>query len=199
MSFRLWLKVNAADKILATVRDQLRGKLESGSTVLEVGSGTGDFLIQSAPKISYGCGVDIDQEMINYSVNIKEKHGIDNVDFICADIGSLKIDVYDIATSTLCLHEMNDESACEILELMASKSSKVLIADYTAADGFLQKISIEFDELISGHYSNYKKYRKSGDIPGYADRLGLVVVDTIRTKIDGISIWVIDGKGSHNK
>jgi len=74
--------------------------------------------------------------MISCAEGRKREQGIKNIGFVCEDIRGLDIDIYDFATSTLCLHEVGVEVACEILELMICKSNKVLIADYTSPDTF---------------------------------------------------------------
>lgn len=194
MRLKVLLKSNVADKVLSPVRDELIGQINQGSSLLDIGSGTGDFLFKCASKLSRGLGVDIDREMTRYAEGRKNKEGIENINFVCGDIRSLELDRYDIATSTLCLHEVGVEIACEILELMVISSNKVLIADYTSADALFGKVGIEIDEMFSGHYSNYKKYKKSGEVPYYAKRIGVDIKEVIKTKVDGISIWVMDGR-----
>lgn len=76
---------------------------------------------------------------------------------------------------------------------MASCSRKVLIADYTSANSVSAKIGIEIDEMISGHYGNYREYKKRGEIPYCVEQVGASIKKTIRSSVDGISIWVIDG------
>jgi len=45
--------------------------------------------------------------------------------------------------------------------------------------------------MISGHYGNFKKYRKSGEIPFYAGQVGAKIHKVIPSSIDGISIWIL--------
>jgi SAM-dependent methyltransferase len=194
MNLKVLLKSNVADKVLSPIRNELIGQVNAGSSLLDIGSGTGDLLFRCASKLSRGLGVDLNKEMIRYAEEKRRKEGVENIKFICGDIRSLEEEKYDIATSTLCLHEVGQEVACEILELMVNNSKKVLVADYTSAKGFFGKVGIEIDEMFSGHYGNYRKYKKSGEIPFYANRVGVDIRDTIQTEIDGISIWVMDGK-----
>ena len=53
------------------------------------------------------------------------------------------------------------------------------------------KMSIEFDELISGHYRNYRRYRENGEIPFYTEKIGAMVQQEITSLIEGVSIWRI--------
>ena len=107
------------------------------------------------------------------------------------DASELKTETYDISTSTLCLHEMSQNKACELLKMMVENSKKVLIADYTEPKTLSGKLGIEFDEMLSGHYTNFKKYRKSGEISFYAEQVRARVHQVLPSSIDGISIWIL--------
>lgn len=194
MSFKVWLKVNAADKALTPVREELVALLDAGSSVLDIGCGTGDLLFRAASKIGKGHGVDLDRQMIQYAGNKARENSISNLRFDTVNAMELQPGDYDVATSTLCLHELDEKDACEILEYMAKTSSRVLIADYSQPETFLAHIGIEFDEIVSGHYSKFRHYRKAGRIPAYAYACNLVITRTIKSSIDGIVIWEINGK-----
>jgi len=47
---------------------------------------------------------------------------------------------------------------------------------------------------IFSPYVNYRKYKKTGGIPFYVQQVGASLNEVIKTKIDGLSIWIIDGK-----
>ena len=196
---RVLLKSRVADKVLLPVREELTDRIPPGSTVLDIGCGTGDLLFRSALKLSRGWGVDIDKAMITFAEQRRARENISNIEFICSDIRETENNDYDIATSTLCLHETGIDTACEILELMINRSGRVLIADFTSASTLTGKVGIEMDEMFSGHYRNFRKYKKSGEIPYCAKQVGARITETVSTEIDGISIWVIEGKGGHDK
>lgn len=191
MTVKVWIKRKASDRVLAPLRKELIALIKEGSSVLEIGCGTGDLLFQSAHKISYGYGVDIDQDMIESAELMRKKKRLNNLSFECLDALAMAPRRFDIATSTLCLHELPKQKACSLLKMMLHNSSMVLVADYTQAKSTVGKISMEFDECISGHYRNYKKYRNCGGIPSYAKDVGAIVQQEIKSTIDGISIWCI--------
>ena len=191
MSIKARVKSKTADRILAPLRKELVELIDEQSTLLEVGCGTGDLLFQSALKISSGHGVDIDQGMIEFAESSRKERNLNNLSFECIDALQMTPRQFDISTSTLCLHELPEQVACDLLKLMVDNSKMVLIADYTEAKTALGKISIEFDELISGHYRNYKNYRECGEIPSYASRIGAIVQQEIASVVEGISIWRI--------
>jgi len=191
MNFKVWIKSKAADRILSPLRKELIELIEEESTLLEVGCGTGDLLFQSAHRIGYGYGIDIDHGMIEYAESKRKERCLNHLSFECIDALTMPPRQFDIATSTLCLHELPKQKACELLKYMVDNAKEVLIADYTEAKSRLGKMSIEFDELISGHYRNYRNYRKSGEIPCYAEEIGAIVRQEIASEIEGISIWRI--------
>lgn len=189
MNFRVWLKVNAADKALAPLRNNIITLFGEGDTVIDIGCGSGDLLFKSASKIRSGYGVDLDRAMIEYALKKKQLEFISNLQFECLDAAELKAKEYDVATCTLCLHELTEDRACRVLQTMSEVSSRIIIADYWRPISMLAKIGIEFDEMISGHYCRFRQYRKVGGIPEYAQKCGLDVIQSMDSGIDGITIW----------
>jgi len=166
--------------------------MENGCSLLDVGCGTGDLLFRANDKIRFGLGVDLDPKMIDFATEKKNSINYENLEFVQEDINSYKkLSSYeiDIASSTLCLHEMRENDAINTLKSLAKISPKVLIADYSKPKLLWSKISIELDELISGHYGRFKRYRKNGYLPYLASRAGLVVSQVKESPIDGILIW----------
>lgn len=194
MTLKVWIKSRAADRVLAPLRRELLELIEQDSTLLEVGCGTGDLLFQSAPKIRLGYGIDLDHEMIDFAEKKRIERNLNHLRFECIDALKIAPKQYDISTSTLCLHELGEKSAYRVLELMVNNSKKVLIADYTKAKTFSGRLGIEIDELFSGHYRNFKQYQKNGEITSYADHVGATIDRVVPSIIDGIFIWVINGK-----
>ena len=191
MSLRAWVKSNTADRVLLPLRKELVELIEHDSTLLEVGCGTGDLLFQAAAKVSKGHGVDIDHGMIRYAESKRQEHNLDNLSFECINALRMAPRKFDISTSTLCLHELPVQTACALLKMMVDNSEMVLVADFSEAKSILGRLSIEFDELLSGHYRNYRQYRRSGEIPSYADKIGAGVHKEITSVVEGISIWVV--------
>lgn len=196
MKFRVWLKSRVADWVLAPLREELTSLVKKDSYVLEFGCGTGDFLIQAAPLICYGKGIDLDPAMIEFANSRKQKQKLTNLDFVCDD--ALKTDhrSYDVVASTLCLHALHDEHACRLLDLMVKHSRTVLIADYSVPSSLTARAGIELDELFSGHYRNFRRYMRYGTISAYADRVGAQITQVRQSVLSGISIWIINGKSA---
>lgn len=180
-----------ADKALSALREDLAKLIEPDSSVLDIGCGTGDFLFKVANKVSHGLGVDLDEEMIKFAKRKCDDRQISNLTFVSDDASNLKLSHFDVAASTLCLHEMKETQVRDTLVFMAKNSKRVLIADYTAPKSFFAKFGIEFDEMLSGHYRSFLRYRRAGGIPEYAQKSGLKIDRVISSSIDGIAIWSI--------
>lgn len=200
MTIRVWLKHYGADKVLRPVREAIVTMLQPATRVLEIGCGTGDLLFRAANTIDYGLGVDLDPEMIKFAEHQKQKNNITNVNFICKNALEISAESYpqfDVATSTLCLHELTLDEAGKMLLLMQQHARRIIIADYAQANTLKGRISIEIDELLSGHYMRFRAYRRQGYIPQLAKQLEMPLLDSRASPFDGIDIWVLSGK-SHD-
>ncbi|GAB4349782.1 MAG: hypothetical protein Kow006_11880 [Gammaproteobacteria bacterium] len=199
---KAWFKNKAADRVLAPVREAIVELIENGCGLLDVGCGTGDLLFRAKDKIRFGLGVDLDPAMIRFAEARKRSSGCDHLEFVHEDIRSyekLSNHDIDVASSTLCLHEMREEDAVDTLKLLAALSSKILVADYTKPKLFWSRVFIELDEIISGHYGRFRQYRENGYLPYLAGRAGLMVVQAKETPIDGILLWELKGKGGRGE
>jgi len=155
------------------------------------------LLFKAEKKIRFGLGVDLDPEMIRFANEKKGRVKSVKIKFVQANINTLeKLSEFniDIAMSTLCLHEMKEAEAVNTLISLASISTTMLIADYSIPRSFWGKASIELDELISGYYDRFRRYKKNGYFPYLANKAGLIISRTIETPIDGIIVWKLDTK-----
>jgi len=197
MNFKAWFKSKTADKALSPIRDIVIGLIDPGSNLLEVGCGTGDLLYRASGKISEGLGVDLDQSMVDFANARKKRDKTQNISFINANIITSAIlsgKIFDVSTSTLCLHEMGENEAISTLIAMSQHSSKIIIADFSKPNTSWDKISIELDEFISGHYGMFKHYQKCGGTPYLSDLAGLEIISETKSPIDGINVWLFRGK-----
>lgn len=196
MSLKARFKSQFADKHLAPIREQIIQKFSSEDRVLDVGCGTGDLLFKAAGQLSYGLGVDLDAGMIAYAKNKKLNLGIENVAFTQGNVLDIRSELavtFDVATTTLTLHEMASRMAIDVLRMMAEVSHKVLVIDFTDTNTFSGKWGIEIDELLSGHYAQFTAYRSAGGLPFIAGTAGLQIVSKWDMPFDGIRMWEIAG------
>ncbi|MCG7991666.1 MAG: class I SAM-dependent methyltransferase [Candidatus Thiodiazotropha lotti] len=124
MKLKVWIKSRAADRVLAPLRKELLALMDHGLSVIEIGCGTGDLIFQSASKIQSGYGVDLDRDMINYAEGKRREKQLNHITFECINALNLSDIKCDIATSTLCLHELCEKDACNLLKIMVDASKK---------------------------------------------------------------------------
>lgn len=199
MSLAAWFKSRGADRVLGPLREEIIALVASGSRVYEVGCGTGDLLFRAADKIAYGLGVDQNQGMIKFADKRKEAEGIGNLEFLTADVQSVDFgeqQLFDVATSTLCLHELGENKSVEVLRSMLTLSNYVLIADFCEPKLLRSRMGMEIDEMLSGHYRRFCSYRRNGYLPGIVSKTKADVMEVITSSIDGICIWVLEGRSS---
>ncbi|BCD95923.1 hypothetical protein MARGE09_P0122 [Marinagarivorans cellulosilyticus] len=168
--------------------------MPQGISLLEVGCGTGSFMLRCSPQIAHGLGVDLNASMVDYANKQRTAHNIKNVHFECVNALHMAPSSFDIASSTLCLHELAEKDACQLLSAMLKTSKQVIIADYGYCKSLAGRCAIELDEMLSGHYRNFKLYQKKGAIPAYVKQIGARIEREYASDIEGIYIWVIQGK-----
>ena len=194
MTIKAWFKAKTADKVLAPVRELIVENISPGSTVLEIGSGTGDLLFRASEKIEYGLGVDQNPVMIRFSQKKVSEGNYKNLHFENINAEKLRDTIdkqFNVSTATLCIHEMDEELAIRVIRSMSEVSSRLLIADYQYPKKITERLVLELDELVSGHYHSFRNYRKNGGFPAIVDKCNLNIEKQIDTKIDSIALWVV--------
>lgn len=163
--------------------------MSSQSRVIEIGSGTGDLLIRGADKLCLGVGVDLDVAMVKFAN--QRAQGKSNIQFKQGSGLTVK-GHFDIATASLCLHALPFDSARDLLAHMLTLAPTVLIADFIQPPRFIDKLTLEIDELISGHYLNYCRYKQAGGMPSLANDAGAKIVKQYSSSIACVSIWQLE-------
>ena len=135
--------------------------IPNGSRVIDLGSGTGELLSQLSDKIDYGFGIEINPKKVCYAQRrIKNQS---NINFEIEDFFKMKQnDYFDYSIASFVIHSLDYRKQVDLLNLMQNISTNILIADIVSSDSFFLNILINMDELISGHYKNFKKYSKKG-------------------------------------
>lgn len=80
-----------ADNAFLQLMDR-RGLLRPEASVLDVGCGTGAYLLAAAPRIQWGVGCDIAEDMLSIGRAQAEERGIRNAEFRCLDWRTADID-----------------------------------------------------------------------------------------------------------
>jgi len=190
-----WFKHKFSDRVLASVREQIIQIFDENSTVLDMGCGTGDLLIRAAPKIKSGLGIDLNKSLVNFANQTKEKKKISNINFLHQDIHQAN-DIFahfNNLTCTLFLHSLPFEEGIYFLSTVAQSGIRLIVCDYERPNRLVGKLSVELDELISGHYKHFYIYRNKGGLKSMAKAANIKIIHKEKTSIDGLYLTVLEG------
>ena len=161
-------------------RNMISRYIPQGSTVLDVCSGTGRLAVELASKCQEVRGVDMSGRMLRFSQNLKNRLGIDNVDFVHGDATRLEEVVdrtYDYAVISLALHEMPALDRLKAIRSMARVARNLVIADHAAPQpGTIPGYLTTLAEFCFGGRSNFAIYNEfvaSGGILGALEQCGI--------------------------
>lgn len=77
------------DRALKEIRGLIVEKIEPGSTVIDIGCGTGSLVFDLATKCKSVTGVELSTKMVAHAKHRQEANGKTNVHFIHGDASSL--------------------------------------------------------------------------------------------------------------
>lgn len=195
MSLKLWIKARFADPALRRLRDDILSNIPAKARVLDIGCGTGDLLIRGAEHVRHGIGADIDSAMVHFANARAEQ--LPHIHFVKAN-GLEMQGRFDVVTLTLCLHTMPTTEAIPLLQHMLTLAPQVHVADFIPPKPLLDRITLELDELISGHYKNFCSYRRLGGIEPLAAMAGAQVVTRSISSLPSIGLWQLQSTTSCN-
>lgn len=100
-------------------------------TVIDLSCGTGDLLIQLAPRIRKGVGLDHSEAQINHAVAKKQSKWIDHLYFL--RMNGLKVDEnipgrFDLAIAHMDAGIQSDETIEQLLHKMSKKANRLVIS-----------------------------------------------------------------------
>ena len=187
------------DKIIAPNQDGtfriMRAMMKPGSTVIDIGTGTGRFVFQAARYCKKAVGVDLSSRNINFANEQLKRTGLTNISFLHADATELTkhfSEKFDYATISYVIHEMPYEMRLIVLKAMREISNKIIVGDYAVPApinkrGILNRTA----EFLAGydHFTNYKNFVAHNGINGLAKTLGLEILQE-KKGVHGTSIIV---------
>jgi len=178
------------DSYLFSIRKQVYDLIERDSRITDLGCGDGELLRILAPKISYGLGVDKDRKEIAFAKQLTKKIGIKNLEFAEGDITEHSGN-FDYSILMLVLHSLDYKSREKVLKNARKNSDKVIIVDYENPSLLGEKLFIHADEMLTGHYGNFRDYLKMDGIESFLKRKS---VKKFNTDEESIKIWKINQK-----
>jgi ubiquinone/menaquinone biosynthesis C-methylase UbiE len=169
------------DPILARLHNTILDNIDPSHRVIDVACGTGSLSLAIAGKAKSVTGIDLSEEMIGTASRSAKRRGITNVIFELRDASHLtefKKDEFDVAVTTMAIHQFDAELAVKILSEMKRIASKVVIVDYNhpMPKGFSRSLAYGIERIAGGdHYRNFAVYMKKEGISYFTKRSGLLI------------------------
>lgn len=181
-----WYDGHFYDRIIAPNQDQLfsrvRDLVGSGSTVLDVGCGTGRLAFQLLNRCKKIDGVDFSKRNIDVAIRKLARSPAENIAFYHSDIFEFlrgKEKRYDYAILTYVIHEMGEHARRAILEALSKAAHTIIVIDYLAPQPrtFAGLVN-ELVEYVAGpdHYRNFKSFLHVHGLAGLAKSSGLSII-----------------------
>ena len=165
-----------------------------GSTVLDLGCGTGDLLRRLAPKIAQGVGIDVSQPLIAYARAHAVVHSHITFEAREASPFDRYIEPFDVATATLLFHVLPWATAVQLVQAMADWGRELILAGFVPPKNSKERRLLWMDQRLSGHYQNYVAYQRQGGLAGLRAASGLEVIGAYQTFDSTIQIWQMQGR-----
>ena len=169
------------DPLLSGLKQSVAEKITPESTVIDIACGTGSLAAVIAHKARHVTGIDLDADLIRFASRNSEKRGIANVKFQVKDASGLyeySDKQFDVAVTSMAVHQFSEKLAVQILEEMKRISSRVIIADYSCPlpAGFYGTLAYTIERLAKGdHYRNFMNYMSRGGLKWFTGSAGLSI------------------------
>jgi 2-polyprenyl-3-methyl-5-hydroxy-6-metoxy-1,4-benzoquinol methylase len=179
------------DPVLSGLHSCVVENIEPTQNVLDIACGTGSLSLAIALKAKSVIGIDLSEDMIITARRGASKKGIKNVQFDvsdASDISFYKDRQFDVAVTSMAVHQYNAELAIKVLAGMKRIASEVLIADYNhyMPQGYGRTLAWTIERIAGGdHYRNFRNYMQKGGIRWFAGEAGLRISSEV-TRSGGI-------------
>ena len=177
------------DRIIAPNQDKMfsiiKNLVHDGSSVIDVGCGTGRLCFQLADKCSKVTGVDLSSKNISVANNILSGKNFSNINFIHTDASALTKQLegkFDYSILTYAIHEMPPEERVAVINQLKLLSDKIIIGEYAVQKkSKMWNIVNELVEFSAGkdHYKNYKLFLRSGGVNSLVKQCGLKIISEV--------------------
>ncbi|MHB8854702.1 MAG: class I SAM-dependent methyltransferase [Ignavibacteriaceae bacterium] len=177
------------DRIIAPNQDKMfsiiKNLIHDGSSVIDVGCGTGRLCFQLADKCFKVTGVDLSSKNISVANNILSGQNFSNVNFIHTDASALTKQLegkFDYSIITYAIHEMPPEERVAVINQLKLLSDKIIIGEYAVQKkSKMWNIVNELVEFSAGkdHYKNYKLFLRSGGVNSLVKQCGLKIISEV--------------------
>jgi len=182
------------DPILSKLHESIISNIDKSQRVIDIACGTGSLSLAVAEKALHVTGIDLSKEIIGTANRSAAKRDAENVKFEyqdASDLSCFKNNEFDIAMTSMAIHQFDAELAIRIMLEMKRISSTIIIVDYNypMPKGSSRSIAYGIEWLAGGdHYRNFRKYMKKGGLHTFLNESGLTIKSEI---IRGNGVFVI--------
>ena len=189
------------DPVLSGLHRCVVENTEPTQQVMDVACGTGSLSMAIARKAKNVIGIDLSEDMIITARRGAWEKGINNIQFEIRDASDMSVykdRQFDVAVTSMAVHQYNAGLAIKILAGMKRIASEVIIADYNhhMPRGFGRTVAWSIERLAGGdHYRNFRNYMQKGGIHWFAGEAGLRIRSEVK-KNAGVFIVAVFGSAS---
>lgn len=176
-----WLYHFLVDPLLRRVNRLVRSQLKPGSTLIDIGCGTGELLFSLADLGSELVGVETSKRMWSFANQQARRRGFNNVQILFGDGAKLEnysAGFFDYAIACMVLHEMDASQRLPVLKEMKRLALNLILVDYRVPPPANLAVTMcRFIERLAGprHFRNYTSFINGGGLLSLFETLGLTV------------------------
>lgn len=156
--------------------------LEEDSILLDVGCGSGEFLMESAAKLKRGIGLELSDRLLKQANRKLNLNRAENISFQRKDFLSWKEpDAIDTISLIFTLHEIEPVKRDALLNKALDLAEHVFIADYKAPQplNFAGLLNYWAEALTSQeHFTNFKHYNSTHWLTNFISKNNINVLES---------------------
>ncbi|MCU0472989.1 MAG: class I SAM-dependent methyltransferase [Bacteroidales bacterium] len=184
------------DPLISGLRSAVTEKAGNPDRVIDIACGTGSLAIALASRSGHVTGIDLDVELINFASERAGIKGVNNIKFEvhdASDLSRYRDKEFDIAVTSMAIHQFEEELAVKILVEMKRIAARVIISDYNypMLRGFSRSVAYSIERMAKGdHTRNFMNYMSRGGIRYFTVAAGLTVMSTV-IRGNGVFVMVV--------
>ena len=185
------IKSLTSDKYLLPIREQMRQMLKPKDRVIDLGCGSGDFLIKVHSKIGFGLGIDGSKLLINYAQDQARNLIIENLTFEhrMIDHHFKPNKQFTVATACLFFHVIPGDNALQILRSVTSYADRIIVCAFAPPENKKQRLLMWLDQRFTSHYQYYREYCLNGYMEGLIEKCQLSIDEITDTFDSTLKIY----------
>ncbi len=190
------------DPVLSDLHSCVVENIKSIQRVMDIACGTGSLSMAIARKAKKVIGIDLSEDMILTARRGASKKGINNIQFEVRDASDMSVykdRQFDVAVTSMAVHQYNQDLAIKILAGMKRIAPEVIIADYNhhMPRGYGRTVAWTIERIAGGdHYRNFRNYMQRGGVHWFVKEAGLRICSEV-TRSGGIFVVAVCESENH--